>query len=101
MKPVCQFVLPQAGAERNTVTRQFPLIDCFFQRGMEEWRGFSPHERGDHFRNFRSLSREYYGAAAREYVKEAVVFALVVLTSAWPIIYTAVVIIRLLGKEHP
>ena len=101
MKPVCQFVSRRAGAEPNAVARRFPPIDYFFQSGMEEWRGSSPFDRSDRFRNLRSLSREYYGAAAREHLKELIVFGLVVVTSAWPIIYTAFVIVRLLSKDHP
>jgi hypothetical protein len=101
MKPVCQFVSPRAGTEFKAVARQFPQTDYFFQSRMDDWRGFSPHERRDPFRNFRRLSREYYGAAAREHLKEMIVFGLVAVTSAWPLIYTAFVIVRLLSKEHP
>jgi hypothetical protein len=68
---------------------------------MEEWQGFSPHHRREPFQNFRRLSREYYGAAAREHLKEMIVFGLVVVTAAWPLIYTAFVIVRLLGKTPP
>jgi hypothetical protein len=69
---------------------------------MEEWRGFSsPHDGQDRFRNFRNLSREYYGIAAREQLKEMIVFGLVAATSAWLVIYMVIVVVRLLSKEPP
>ena len=69
---------------------------------MEEWRGFSsPHDGQDRFRNFRNLSREYYGIAAREQLKEMIVFGLVAATSAWLVIYMVIVVVSLLSKELP
>jgi hypothetical protein len=102
MKPVCQFASRRAGLESDIAPRQFPPTDYFFQSRMEEWRGFSsPHDGREHVRNFRRLSREYYGAAAQEYVKEAIVFGLVVAASLWPVIYMIVVVVKLLSKKHP
>ena len=102
MKPVCQFASRRPGLESDIAPRQFPPTDYFFQSRMEEWRGFSsPHDGREHFRNFRRLSREYYGAAAQEYVKEAIVFGLVVAASLWPVIYMIVVVVKLLSKKQP
>jgi len=102
MKPLCQFSSRRAGLEYDIAPRQFPPTDYFFQSRMEEWRGFSsPHDGRDRFRSFRSLSREYYGAAAQEYVKEAIVFGLVVAASLWPVIYMIVVVVKLLSKQQP
>jgi len=102
MKPVCQFSSRRAGLESGIPPSQFPQTDYFFQSRMEEWRGFSsPHDGREHFRNFRRLSREYYGAAAQEYVKEAIVFGLVVAASLWPVIYMIVVVVKLLSKKQP
>jgi len=39
--------------------------------------------------------------SARERTKEAFVFALVVLTAAWPVIYMVVTVVRLLSKGRP
>lgn len=102
MKPPCQFHLCRPFAEFERTRSRFPRIDRFFQSWTGEWRGFSsPHNRQDRFRNFRSLTREYYGMAAREHLKEMIAFGFVVATSAWAIIYTVVVIVRLLLKEQP
>ncbi len=101
MKPVCQSDSRRA-VEFAAATRQFPRTDYFFQSNMEEWRGFSsPHDGQDRFRNFRNLSREYYGIAAREQLKEMIVFGLVAATSAWLVIYMVIVVVRLLSKEPP
>ncbi len=39
--------------------------------------------------------------AARERAREMAVFALIVLTSAWPVLYMIVTVIRLLTKGRP
>ncbi len=69
MKPACQFDPPKlsgpARAELRAAKRQFPRTAYFFQSGIGEWRGYwSPYdgENGSGFRNFRSLSREYFTA---------------------------------------
>jgi hypothetical protein len=102
MKPVCQFDSRRAAAESGSVARRFPSTDYFFQSRIEEWRGFSsPYEGQNRFRNFRNLTREYYGAAAQEQLKEMIAFGVVVAASAWLVIYTVIVIVRLLLKGHP
>jgi hypothetical protein len=101
MKPVCQSESRPA-VEFDAATPRFPRTDYFFQSNMEEWRGFSsPYDGQDRFRNFRSLTREYYGTAAREQLKEMIVFGLVAATSAWLVIYMVIVVVTLLSKAHP
>jgi hypothetical protein len=102
MKPVCQFDSRRPAAEFGSVARRFPSTDYFFQSRIEEWRGFSsPYDGQNRFRNFRNLTREYYGAAAQEQLKEMIAFGVVVAASAWLVIYTVIVIVRLLLKGHP
>jgi hypothetical protein len=91
MKPTCQF---------TTGNRRFPLTDCFFQSGFGEWRGYSaPFD--DESGRFHNLSREFLLESAREQKKEIIVFALVVLTAAWPVIYMVVTVVQLLRNGQP
>ena len=91
MKPTCQF---------TTGNRRFPLTDHFFQSRFGEWRGYSsPHD--DESSRFHNLSREFLLESAREQKKEMVVFALVVLTAAWPVVYMVVTVVQLLLKGRP
>jgi hypothetical protein len=91
MKPTCQF---------TTGDRRFPLTDCFFQSRFGDWNSYSSPSDGE-FRKFHNLSREFLLEAAREQKKEIIVFALVVLTAAWPVIYMIVSIVQLLLKGQP
>ena len=91
MKPTCQFA---------TGNRRFPLTDCFFQSRFGDWRGFSsPHD--DESRRFHNSSRKLLLEYAREQKKEMIVFALVVLSAAWPVLYMIVSIVQLLLKGQP
>ena len=81
--------------------RQFPQTDCFFHPGLGEWHGQSPYDDESEFRKFRNLGREFLVEAARERAKEMAVFALVVIASAWPVIYMIVTVIKLLLKGRP
>ena len=91
---------PSTGGEER-----FPQTDYFFHSGFGQWRGgfFSPYDGEDRseFRNFYNLGREYRIEAARERAKEMVVFALIVLTAAWPVIYMLITVVKLLNKEQP
>ena len=91
MKPTCQF---------TTGNRRFPLTDCFFQSGFGEWRGYSAPS-DDESGRFHNLSREFLLESAREQKKEIIVFALVVLTAAWPVIYMVVTVVQLLRNGQP
>jgi hypothetical protein len=95
MKPLCPFA-----PER----RPFPLTDYYFQSGPEHWRGYSfPYDGDDDsdVRKFHNFSREFLLESARERKKEMFVFALIVLTAAWPVIYMIVSVVELLIKGHP
>ena len=94
MKPTC----PCDGS------RRFPQTDYFFHAGIGEWRGYSSSWDGDdgsELRRFRNLSRDFLLEAARDRTKEMAVFAVIVVTSAWPIIYMVVTVVKLLGNESP
>jgi hypothetical protein len=91
MKPTCQLE-----------AQRFPLTDYFFHSGFGEGRGYSsPYEGDDKIRKFHDFSREFLLESARERAKEMVVFALVVVASAWPVIYMVVTVVKLLLKGRP
>lgn len=91
MKPVSQF---------TTKRRGFPLTDYFFQSSFGNWRDHwsRPDDDSNRFHNF---SREFLQESAREQKKEMIVFAFVVLTAAWPVLYMIFIIVQLLLKGHP
>ena len=90
MKPKCPFE-----------GRPFPQTDYFFQSGLDVWRGYWSGSDGEQHRNRHNLGREYLLEAARERKKEAIVFGMVVIASAWPVIYMIVTVIQLLLKGQP
>jgi hypothetical protein len=91
MKPVCQ-----RGSETG---RALFHTQCFFHSGVESWHSrWSSGDEGDGFRNFHNLSREYFAASARERATEMAVFVLMILVSAWPVIYMVVTVVKLLWK---
>ena len=93
MKPTCR---------SSADDRRFPLTDYFFQSGLGEWRGYSsPYDGDDEVRKFHNFSREFLMESARERAKEMAVFVVVVLTSAWPVIYMIVTVVKLLSKGAP
>lgn len=102
MKPGFQFgsLMQTHSADKAAPKMRFSQTDYFFQSGFGEWRGYSsPHD--DESRRFHNLSREFLLESAREQKKEMVVFALVVLTAAWPVIYMVVTVVQLLLKGRP
>src|SRR5438309_10497504 len=108
MKPACQFDPRKLSgldrAELRAAKRQFPRTSYFFQSGIGEWRGYwSPYdgENGSGFRNFRSLSREYFTASSRERAKETTVLALVPLTSVMPVFYMVFTVAKLVSIVRP
>jgi len=84
---------------------KFPHTDYFFHSGFGQWHGghFSPYDGEDRygFGNFYNLGREFRIEAARERVREMAVFALIVLTSAWPVLYMVVTVVKLLIRGRP
>ena len=83
---------------------RFPQTEYFFHSGFSQWHGdFSSYDGEDRsrFRNFYNLGREYRIEAARERAREMAAFAVIVLTSAWPVLYMIVTVVRLLSKGRP
>jgi hypothetical protein len=87
----------------STDKGRFPQTDYCFHSGFGQWHGgyFSPYDGEDGSRNFYNLGREYRLEAARERAKEMAVFALIILTSAWPVLYMVVTVVKLLSKGRP
>src|SRR5437588_12810412 len=84
--------------------RRFPQTDYFFRSDMGKWRGdwSSPGDEEESAqRRFYDFTREFLLESARERAKEMYVFALVVLTAAWPVGYMVVTVVKLLLKVHP
>ena len=93
MKPTCQL---------TTGNRRFPLTDYFFHSGFGGWGGYSSPNDGDddsEVRKFHNFSREFLLESARDRTKEMVVFALIVLTAAWAVIYMVVMVVKLLKGQ--
>src|SRR4030095_11849911 len=84
---------------------QFPRTDYFFHSGFGQWHGgyFSPYDGEDRYgsRKFLNFWRALRLEAARERAREMAVFALIVLTSAWPVLYMVVTVVKLLSKGRP
>ena len=83
---------------------RFPQTDYFFHSGFGQWRGHfwsSDGEDRSRFRNLFDLGREYRIEAARERAREMAAFAVIVLTSAWPVVYMIVTVVKLLSKGRP
>ena len=93
MKPTFQ----SAGGKRR-----FPRTEYCFHSGFSEWHGYSRDDDDrSEFHHFHSLNREFMMVCARERAKEMWVFGLVVLASAWPVIYMIVTVVKLLLKGRP
>jgi len=90
VKPTCQFR-----------KQEFPQTDYCFQSGLDHWGGYYDGDDRWEFRNRYNLGREYLIESARERKKEAIVFAAVVIASAWPVIYMIVSVVELLLKGRP
>lgn len=91
MKPASQFTARK---------KRFPLTDYFLQSDFGRWRGYwSPSD--DESNRFHEFSRKYLLESAREQNKEMIVFGLVLLTAAWPVIYMVISIVQLLLKGRP
>ena len=83
--------------------KRFPQTDYFFHSGSDGWRGSSSFDGEDRseFRTFYNLSREFMIESARERAKEMAVFGVVVVASAWPVIYMMITVVKLLSKGRP
>jgi hypothetical protein len=83
---------------------RFPQTDYFFHSGFGQWHGHfwsSDGEDKSRFRNLYDLGREYRLESARERAREMAAFAVIVLTSAWPVVYMIVTVVKLLSKGRP
>lgn len=92
MKPV--------GSSEGT---RIPRTDYSFHSDMSRWRGFwgpSGDEGAWERKKFYNFTQEFLLESARERMKEMVVFALVVVTAAWPVGYMIVTVVKLLLKDH-
>jgi hypothetical protein len=84
--------------------RRFLHTDYFFHSDFGEWRGHSSPYDGDEgsdSRKFHNFCREFIMESSRERAKEMAVFALVVVVTAWPVIYMVVTVVKLLSKGRP
>ena len=82
---------------------KFPRTDYFFYSGTNRWRNYWSNNDDDRweFRTGYNLRREYLIESTRERAKEMAVFAVVVIASAWPVIYMIVSVIEILRKGRP
>ena len=78
--------------------RPFPPTDYCFHSGIGELRGYSSPDDDEsaELRRFYRLNREFMAVSARERATEMWVFAVVVLTAAWPVLYMVVTVLRIL-----
>ncbi|HWY39846.1 MAG TPA: hypothetical protein VNX27_03530 [Chthoniobacterales bacterium] len=75
----------------------FPRTDYFFHAGFKGSGGPWWSDDGQFRRH--NLGREYLIESARERAKEMAVFAIIVATAAWPVIYMIVTIVQLYRKN--
>jgi hypothetical protein len=83
---------------------RFPQTEYFLHSGFGQLHGHfwsSDGEDRSRFRNLFNLGREYRIEAARERAREMAAFAVIVLTSAWPVVYMIVTVVKLLSKTRP
>ena len=102
--PSCGSAAMKPGRHCGSDRKRFPQTDYFFHSGSGGWRGHSSSydgEDGSEFRTFYNLSREFMIESARERVKEMAVFGVVVVASAWPVIYMVITVVKLLSKGRP
>jgi hypothetical protein len=95
MKPTCP---------RENGRRGFPHTDYFFHSGIGRWHDFWSASGGEgepDGRRFNEFTREFLLASARERKTEMIVFGVVVLAAAWPVVYMVISVVELLAKGHP
>ena len=71
----------------------------FFQSGSGFLVGYSPNDDGH--RRFHNLSREFLAESAREQKREFFVLMLIVLASAWPVLWMIITVVHLICTRHP
>jgi len=88
----------------ETENCRVPQTDYCFHSDMGEWRRhwWTPGDEGESARRrFYDFTRQFMLESARERAKEMYVFALVMLTAAWPVGYMIYSVIKLLLKGQP
>jgi hypothetical protein len=75
---------------------RFPRTDYSFHSGFGGWGGNWSNDDGQFRRH--NLGREYLIESARERAREMAVFAVILVTAAWPVIYMIVMIVQLYLK---
>ena len=79
-----------------------PVTDYCFRSDMGDWRSYWSGDEGESARRrFYDFTREFMRESARERAKEMYVFALVMLTAAWPVGYMIYSVITLLLNGRP
>jgi hypothetical protein len=79
---------------------RFPRTDFFFHSGWNGGHGYWSSDDGRQFHRY-NLGREYLIESARERAKEMAVFAIILVTAAWPVIYMIVTVVQVLHKVRP
>jgi len=90
-------------APSATSRGSWPLTDCCFHAGLENWRGYSSPFDGEdrsEIRRFHDFSRQHLRESARERAWEMAVFAVVVAASAWPVIYMMFFVVKLFAANR-
>lgn len=78
---------------------RFPRTDFFFHSGWNGGHGYWSNDDGRQFHRY-NLGREYLIESARERAKEMAVFAIILVTAAWPVIYMIVTVVQVLHKTR-
>jgi len=81
----------------ETEGARFPRTDYFYHSGFGGWGGNWSND-DEQFRRH-NLGREYLIESAREHAKELAVFAIILATAAWPVIYMIATIVQLYRKS--
>lgn len=81
----------RSGEIERTRRPAVPVTDYSYKSGVSTTaaKSASPQKPRVELTNFRTLSRTFFGAEAnREYIKEAIVFAGMMMVAAWPLAVT-------------
>jgi hypothetical protein len=90
MKPAPELIPTQALENDRTVRKTLPQVDYSYQSTVTASRPVSKTDaRLAELKTFRALSRDFFaGEAARESLKEIIVFAWIMAVAAWPLSVT-------------
>src|ERR1700719_3523781 len=76
---------------------RYPRTDYSFHAGFGCWGRYWSSDDGQFRRH--NLGREYLIESARERAKEMLVFAIILATAAWPVIYMIITVVQLYRKN--